>query len=316
MSTEPLVSICLLTWNRAAVIGRSLDSLLAQTYQNFELVINDDCSTDETEAVCREYEKRDARVRYYRNPTNLRYSGNSNAAVSRSSGEFVMFAHDGDLYHPELVSKWVAALQEHPTAAIAFCGQNIMDASARVVKTYVEAFDAFISGDKLLRRMLMHFSSPIFGITMVRRACLDEVGPFDDRFPRLTDVDMWMRLLARHDAVFVRAPLIDVMPREQDHENANVNWTIVQQLEEIRLANILRYFCQDIEERKAYLRAFERDRRRLYVRCILSCIRHGRVQLAWDGCRRLATCQPQAADWAYDQHVNVAMPNSLLKPIP
>jgi glycosyltransferase involved in cell wall biosynthesis len=301
MSTQPLISICLLTWNRAAVIGRSLDSLLAQTYQNFELVINDDCSTDGTEAVCREYEKRDARVRYYRNPTNLRYSGNSNAAVSRSSGEFVMFAHDGDLYHPELVSKWVAALQQHPTAAIAFSALNMMDASARVVRTFVSPFDTFIKGHDLLQNMLARFDSPIFGITRVRRVCLNEVGPFDNRFPRLTDVDMWMRLLARYDAVYLCDPVVDVMPRETGHENSTVNWAIVRQLEEIRAANILRFFRNDAQRRSSQMRTFMRDRRRLYVHAILSCIRHGKVRLAWDGCRQLANFRPQAIEWAFEQ---------------
>jgi glycosyltransferase involved in cell wall biosynthesis len=63
----PFVSICLLTYNRASELPKTLDSLLAQTHSDFELIINDDRSPDDTEAICREYEKKDTRVNYFKN---------------------------------------------------------------------------------------------------------------------------------------------------------------------------------------------------------------------------------------------------------
>jgi len=65
------VSICLTTYNRASVLSQTIDSLLTQTFSDFELIINDDCSTDDTKQVCRDYETRDKRVKYYCNTHNL-----------------------------------------------------------------------------------------------------------------------------------------------------------------------------------------------------------------------------------------------------
>ncbi len=291
MTDDPLVSICLLTWNRASVIRRSLDSLLGQTYKHFELIINDDCSNDATSEISHAYAAKDQRVRYCRNETNLKYSGNSNAAVERSRGEFIVFAHDGDYYHPELIEQWVRVLQDHPTAALAFCGLNVMNDSAEVVRTIIEPFPALINGQELLHNMLKRFDSPIFGITMVRRRCIDQVGKFDSRFPRITDVDMWLRLLAKFDAAYVNQPLIDVMPREKGHENSEVNWNIIQQLTEIRETNIRRAFDAQSNQLDQFLAKYRTDRRKLYLRSIAWCFYHGRIKPGFSGLMRLLSKQ-------------------------
>ncbi len=291
-SVSPLVSICLLTWNRANVLHRSLDTLLAQDYPNFELIINDDCSSDHTAEVCRYYEAKNSRVRYCRNETNLKYSGNSNAAVDRSLGEYILFAHDGDVYDSRLISTWVQLMETHPTAAIAFSALNVMDQSGSVIKTLVEDYANFITGKTLLRYMLLRFDSPIFGITLVRKKCLEICGKFDEQFPRITDVDMWMRLLARFDAVYSKVPLINIMPREEGHENnSGVNWKIVKQLVGIRAINIQRFLAEHPADRQLLVGNFHRDCRKLILHNLAWCIRHGRMRIAYEGFRRLLACE-------------------------
>lgn len=279
----PKVSVCLLTWNRATVIARSIKSLLNQSFGDFELIINDDNSTDATESVCAEFVAKDPRVRYFKNPTNLKYSGNSNAAVSRASGQYLMFAHDGDVYHPDLLSKWTDGLNQNPNAAIAFSALNVMDNQGVVVKTFVEDLPNLVDGRSLLRDMLKRFDCPIFGITMVRKAHLNKVGVFDPRFPRITDVDMWMRLLSKFDAVYVREPLIDVMPREDGHENVATNWSISRQLVEIRELNIRRVFADSPAELQAYMRLCQRDKRHFYMQNILWCLKRLKFKSAMEG---------------------------------
>ena len=273
----PSVSVCLLTCNRAAVLPRSLDSLLAQTYSDFELLINDDCSTDETERVGRAYEKKDPRVKYHRNETNLKYSGNSNAAVRRARGRYIAIVHDGDVYAPEMLQCWVQALDAVPSAAFVFNGYEVMADDGTVVRTIVDEFPAQIPGAALLDQMLLRFDSPIWGIVMVRASCLNEVGPFDNAFPRLTDVDMWMRLLARYDAAYVARPLVRIMGREAGHENSDCNWAILRQTEEIRRTNIYRRFHSKPEKLAFYMKRFRRDRLRLYLRSLAWCVYHRRV---------------------------------------
>ena len=288
MSNNPRVSICLLTWNRADVIRRSIDSLLAQTFQDFELIINDDRSTDNTAEICREYEALDTRVRYCCNETNLKYSGNSNEAVRRANGEFIMFAHDGDLYHPEMIQQWVDGLDQAPSAGLAFCALNVMKHDGSLERTDVQPWDQDINGRELLEHMLLRFDSPIFGITMVRRSALDNVGEFDSQFPRITDVDMWLRILARYDAVYIKKPLIDVMPREEGHENSGgPNWSIARQVVGIRKLNIERAFDKNTPQYKTYANKFRKDRFWYYARSIGWCVKRGQLGRAFTGAKEL-----------------------------
>jgi glycosyltransferase involved in cell wall biosynthesis len=237
----PTVSLCLLTYKRAGVLPRSIESLLAQTFGDFELVINDDCSPDDTEAVCRAYAARDSRVRYFRNERNLRYAGNQNAAVSRARGEFIAFVHDGDVYRADMVEKWVASLRAHPSAGIVFNAVRIIEEHGVPASTVVHDYPPLIPGRQLGHEMLSRTDSPIFGIVMTRAAALRGAGSFDEAFPFLADVDMWFRILLQHDAAYVAEPLYDVMPRERGHANRRINWGIIREQDTIHIRNARRY---------------------------------------------------------------------------
>ena len=191
MNKLPFVSICLLTYKRAHSLGRSLDSLLAQTPPDFELIINDDCSPDDTEAVARSYEKRDPRVRYCRNEHNLRYAGNQNAAIDRARSDYVAIVHDGDVYREDLIEKWVNALVKYPTAALVFNAvASLDDLGEKTVAVYRHPYPPLVPGRQLFDEMMDRSDSPIFGIVMVRKSCVKSVGSFDTQFPVLADMDM------------------------------------------------------------------------------------------------------------------------------
>ena len=157
----PKISICLLTYKRAAILGATIDSLLHQTFSDFELLINDDCSPDGTEQVCREYLKRDARVRYFRNLRNLRYSGNQNAAVSRAGSDFIAFVHDGDSYAPNMLERWYETLVKHPSAGLVFNAQSTLDLSGHVVRTSSHPYAELIPGRVMFDYVITKPSIPI-----------------------------------------------------------------------------------------------------------------------------------------------------------
>ena len=241
MMRLPRVSVCLLTYKRAAILPRTLDSLLGQTHSDFELVINDDSSPDGTEAVCREYARRDHRVRYFRNAHNLRYAGNQNAAVLRAATDYVAIVHDGDVYRPDMLRRWTEALHAHANAALVFNAADRLDAAGRVVGIYRhDLYADVISGDSMLDEMLSTDSSPIYGIVMLRRTRVLEAGPFDPRLPVLADVDMWMRLLLRNDVAYLPEPLYAIAPREAEHHNCYENWRVAQERELIWALNFRR----------------------------------------------------------------------------
>ncbi len=271
------VSVCLLTYNRAASLRRSIDSLLSQSHTNLELIINDNCSSDYTENLGREYERRDRRVRYFRNSKNVGYTGNQNLALERASSEYVALVHDGDIYDSNLLLKWLRALQRHSSAALAFNALNRLDEHGIVVRTYTHPYKELVPGRALFEEMLCRPDSPIFGIVMVRKSKILEAGHFDVSFVWLSDVDMWLRLLLRSDAAYVSEALISIAPREKAHPVRIGNWDIMLERESIYNKN----FHRHLDGRSAVGSDLARRMKRMLARerliWMLWCLRRGRV---------------------------------------
>lgn len=118
---KSLVSIGMPVYNGERYIVEALDSLLAQDYENFELIISDNASTDRTQGICLEYTSRDKRIRYYRNETNMGALWNFNRVFELSSGEYFMWASHDDLWRPHFISELVGLLEATPSAVLAMC---------------------------------------------------------------------------------------------------------------------------------------------------------------------------------------------------
>lgn len=126
-SDYPLVSICMPTYNGELFMRQSLDSLLSQDYENFELIISDNASTDRTAEICQEYIAKDKRIRYYRNETNLGATKNFNHLLELSSGKYFMFAADHDLWHPTFISRSISILEAEPEVILAYPITAVID---------------------------------------------------------------------------------------------------------------------------------------------------------------------------------------------
>lgn len=119
----PLVSIIVPTFNRGDLIRMTLDSVLAQTYTNWECIVVDDGSTDNTEAVVEEFKKKDARFLYHHRPTDRLKGANGcrNYALERCKGEFIQFLDSDDLISSNKIEVQIKHLLKHDTTAIAIC---------------------------------------------------------------------------------------------------------------------------------------------------------------------------------------------------
>jgi glycosyltransferase involved in cell wall biosynthesis len=267
------VSVVVTTYRRAGKLPATLDTILAQDFRDFELIISDDCSPDDTEAVGRLYERRDPRVRYRRNPTNLRMPGNLNTAIAAARGELIANLHDDDLYRSDLLSKWVAALDRYPTAAFVFNAYHEVDARGRA-RLHGLGMPPCMPGRDFLRRFFVtQWGSPIFGTVMARSACYQAVGPFDPRYSMNSDVEMWSRLASRFDVAYVDEPLITITPREVEHVLArHYLWEISVDVRVKRDA--MRMLAPDDRFSRLW---FELRARLWYARAALAPLRHGRL---------------------------------------
>jgi glycosyltransferase involved in cell wall biosynthesis/SAM-dependent methyltransferase len=210
------VSVVLTTYNRASLVGKTIESILNQTFRDFELIVCDDCSSDSTEQVCAEYARRDPRVRYIRNNKNVGMPENLNTGIRAARGVYIANIHDGDTYRPALLERWKCALDEAPKAAFVFNQYRIVDAAGSEMKVYREPFPASFPGSLLIGEYFRRwrFDSPVYGTVMARRSAYFEMGLFDPRFRFIADVDMWLRLADRYEVAFVAEPLIEIPARD------------------------------------------------------------------------------------------------------
>jgi glycosyltransferase involved in cell wall biosynthesis len=118
-TAPPRLTVLLPTHNRAASVGRSIESVLDQTYGDLELLISDNASEDDTEAVCRRYVEHDARVRYVRHPVNLGPIGNFNWLLAHARSEFVLMLADDDWLDADYVECCMAIMDRNPSFSIA-----------------------------------------------------------------------------------------------------------------------------------------------------------------------------------------------------
>jgi glycosyltransferase involved in cell wall biosynthesis len=121
-------------YNAERYVREALDALLAQDYENFELIISDNASTDATESICREYAARDGRIRYGRAESNMGAVWNFRRVFELARGEYFMWAAFDDLRAPEYVSRCVAALESRPDAVMCCTGIQIIDEAGRDIE--------------------------------------------------------------------------------------------------------------------------------------------------------------------------------------
>src|ERR1700694_558811 len=141
-TSAPKVSVILTTFNRASVLGQTIEDILNQTFSDFELLIADDCSSDDTRDVCAGYAKQDKRIRYQRNQVNRGMPDNLNLAIQASVGEYVANLHDGDKYDQTLLEKWKEALDRAPNAAFVFNQYRVICAGESSERIYAESLPA------------------------------------------------------------------------------------------------------------------------------------------------------------------------------
>jgi GT2 family glycosyltransferase len=136
VTIAPRLSIGLPVHNGEEYLAESLDALLGQSYEDFELIITDNASADGTEAICRKYVKADKRVRYERLTENIGGANNHNHVFTLARGELFKWASHDDLYGRDLLLRCVQALDEHPEMVLAHSWHATIDADGAIVEPF------------------------------------------------------------------------------------------------------------------------------------------------------------------------------------
>jgi glycosyltransferase involved in cell wall biosynthesis len=182
MTSVPRLSIGLPVYNGEDFLAESLDSLLGQTYEDFELIISDNASTDETADICRGYAKQDSRIRYVRQPHNLGCAPNHNVLVQYARGELFKWVSHDDLYGRELIERAIEALDEYPQVVLANCWTAMIDSSRTVTKAVRYTLDTESPrAPERFRSMLFEKGGDDDG-GVIRMEMLRRIRPYDSYY--------------------------------------------------------------------------------------------------------------------------------------
>lgn len=128
---NPLVSVCISTYNRAHYLPMVIECWLEQTFKDFELIISDDASSDGTQKIYEEYAKKDSRIRYYRQKKNLNIPANQKFVLSQARGKYVNWAADDDLYDKRFLEDCLELFEKDPQLIMVFTDMVDIDKNGR-----------------------------------------------------------------------------------------------------------------------------------------------------------------------------------------
>ena len=195
-----LVSIVLPVYNGEKYLCESIDSVIAQTYTNWELLILDDCSTDSSPFISQEYAQKDNRIKYYRNECNLRLPRNLNRGFSLSHGKYLTWTSDDNRYYPEAIEKMVNALERNSDIHFVFASCRIIDSAGEPIE--------YIKVDHNSLNRLVGENS-VGACFMYTRFVYETIGEYNPDLFLVEDFDYWQRICIQFKADILSEILYD-----------------------------------------------------------------------------------------------------------
>ena len=185
-----LISVCIPVFNGEQYIRESVESVLAQTEERFELLVVDNCSTDRTAEILTEYD--DPRIKAFKNDRNLGLFGNFNRCIELAGGEYIVILPHDDFMLPTFLETFSRALTSDRKIGLAYSSYFQVNAEGERIKFMLTDTESRVmSGDEAFRKFIR--TCPI-QCAMVRRNIFSEIGIFDPDLPLAGDVNMWCRI--------------------------------------------------------------------------------------------------------------------------
>jgi glycosyltransferase involved in cell wall biosynthesis len=191
---EDLISIVLPTYNGEKFIRQSIDTCLQQTYRNIELIIIDDCSTDNTPAIIKEYLGRDDRIIYHRNETNIKLPASLNKGFALARGNYLTWTSDDNYYATNALEVLLESLKGRPNCDLAYCSYTFVNENNKPLDIF-----QYTPGHLL-------FKCIIGGCFLYTRKLHTETGTYDVTKFRMEDYDYWLRASTKFKIHYVDRP--------------------------------------------------------------------------------------------------------------
>jgi glycosyltransferase involved in cell wall biosynthesis len=211
-----LVSVVVASHNHAEYLEQRMDSLINQTYQDIEILVIDDCSTDGSVEVLRKYESH-PKVRLIIREKNAGWVAVSNQGVAMSSGKFIIFANCDDSCGPQMIERLVNAMYEHPSAGISFCRSFMIDEDGKLIgddflgreKTFKIRCntDALLNKNEMSRFLLHSCVIPNLSAALFRKESYMAAGGLTSSYRVCSDWALFFKVVENYDVAYVAQSL-------------------------------------------------------------------------------------------------------------
>lgn len=255
----PRVSVLVTVFNREAYLARTLHSVLASSFSDFEVIVVDDCSSDKSVDIAVSIAMEDSRVRVVRNQSNLGDYGNRMKAASLACGQYLKYVDSDDLIYPHTLDVMVNAMDRNDAVALAL-SHSLPEAE--------EPYPWILSPPESWRKHFLARGCFSCGPTgaIIRRSAFQEVGGFRKEWRVLSDIDLWLRLGARWPVALLPPGLVWWRRHEgQEFSGRDAGLTYLERGYELAIAALRDSMCplQGNERGKAIARVQQNHARRL-----------------------------------------------------
>jgi glycosyltransferase involved in cell wall biosynthesis len=202
----PRVSVVMPAYNDQRYVAETIQSVLAQTYQDFEFIITNNGSTDETGNIIKTFT--DPRIKLLTLEKNRGHCGGMNNSIRAAKGEFLALLNADDLYAPDKLEKQVKFLDENPHVGIVFSYAEIIDKDSKPFggqTAYNGIFDRPNKANRFewLNNFFLNDNCLCHPSALIRKKCQEKVGFFDERLALLLDLDYWIRTCLKYDIYII-----------------------------------------------------------------------------------------------------------------
>lgn len=197
---KPKVSVCIPNYNCAKFIGKAIQSVLNQTFTDFELIIVDNCSTDNSEEVIKSFS--DPRIRFYKNETNIGMTRNWNRCISLARGEYISILCSDDAYMPRFLEKTTVMLDSNLRVGMAYTACSIIDDESCAIETFRPWKNGAVqNGCEAFRKIVWSNFVALSG-AIFRKECFGILGGFDESLTYAPDWEMVARVSLHYDLAY------------------------------------------------------------------------------------------------------------------
>ncbi|SRR5258706_835555 len=200
---SPKVSVVMPVYNCEKYVGAAIESILNQTFEDFEFIIIDDASSDKTYSVVKGFARRDKRIHLFRNRKNLQIANTLNKAISLARSDIVVRMDADDFSYPRRIEIQYSFLVKHPKVAIVGTNMDIMDNNG-----YIVSKREYLTESKALKKTSFRYSPFAHPSVVFRKHVFEEFNGYDPTMVPCEDIDLWFKIGSKYEFANIPQTLI------------------------------------------------------------------------------------------------------------